>query len=247
MERPLQKYFNIQIGARASHLNNQDGFAIRLVLTNLLPRPMTLAKVKVKVTSVLTGQEIWFKAENVELQIGKNEIQITCNVTAPGAYIFEQALLEWHCLVFQQEFVETGKKQYLSLYPHGNALQVSADIASEGVSLVGLVLILVRLDRPKSVVVNVGTGWNDIIKGLVVIKSSMENVRFLMEKTACRISAYDIMSGEKEFNLNSTDSNAVEFERVSRQSNLWFSIPFTAGIDQTSLDVTSTYMLANFR
>ena len=243
----MQKYFSIQIGARASHLNTQDGFAIKLVLTNLLPRPITLANVKVKVTSVLTGQEIWFKAENIELQIGKNEIQTTCNVTAPGVYIFERALLEWHCLVFQQEFVEAGKKQYLSLYPHGNALRVSAEIASEGWSLVGLALILVRLDRPKSIVVNVGTGWNDIIKGQVVIRCSIENVKFLMEKTSCSLSAYDTGSEKREFSLSSRGSNAVEFEQVSRQSNLWFSIPFTAGIDQTSLDVPSTYMLANLR
>jgi hypothetical protein len=243
----LQKYFTIQIGAQASHLNNQDGFAIKLVLINHLPRAITLAKVQVKVTPVLVGQELWFKAENIELQIGKNEIQTTCNVTAPGVYIFERALLEWRCLVFQQEFVETGKKQYLSLYPHGNALRVNAEIASEGVSLVSLALILVRLDRPKSVVVNVGTGWNDIVKGRVVIRSSMENVKFLMEKTVCRLSTYDTMSEKTEFNLNSKASNALEFEQVSQRSNLWFSIPFTAGTDQTSLDVMSSYILANRR
>ena len=109
----------------------------------LFPRPITLGKVKVKVTSVLIGQEIWFTAENIELQIGKNEIQTTCNITAPGVYIFERAVLEWHSLVFQQEFVETGKKQHLSLYPHGNALRVRAEMASECISFVRLLLIMI--------------------------------------------------------------------------------------------------------
>ena len=108
-------------------------------------------------------------------------------------------------------------------------------------------MILVRLDRPKKIVLNVGTGWNDIVKGRVVIRSSMEDVKFLVEKTSCHLSPYDIRSEEKEFSLDSTDSDAVEFEQVSRQSNLWFSIPFTAGIDQTNLDVISTYMLTDLR
>lgn len=135
MERPLRDHFILQIAARATHLINEDGFAIRIILTNLLPRTITLAKVKIKVTSVLTGHELWFKANNVELKLGKNEIQTTSNITAPGVYIFERALLEWHSLVFQQEFVEMGKKQYLSLYPHGNALRVDAEIANESIDL----------------------------------------------------------------------------------------------------------------
>jgi hypothetical protein len=132
MERPLKDYFTIQIGARALHLNNQDGFAIKVFITNHLPRAISLSKVEVKVASVLTGQELSFKAPNIKLIPGKNEIETTCNITAPGVYIFEQVLLEWYSLVFQQEFVETGKKQYLNLYPHGNALRVTAEMASEG-------------------------------------------------------------------------------------------------------------------
>jgi hypothetical protein len=131
MERPLRNYFTLQIGARASHRNNEDGFIIRVLLTNLFPRSLIVNSVKVKVTSVHTGHEIWFKATNIELQTGKNEILTTCNITAPGTYIFERAVLEWHSLTFQQEFVETGRKQYLNLYPHGNALYTSAKLAEE--------------------------------------------------------------------------------------------------------------------
>src|SRR5277367_6977229 len=127
----MRDYFVLQIGARAAHRENQDGFTIKLILTNLLPRTITLNQVKVKVTSVLTGQELCFTAENVSLDQGKNEIQTTCNITAPGVYIFERAVLYWHSLVFQQEFVEMGRKQSLRLYPHGNALHVSADMAGE--------------------------------------------------------------------------------------------------------------------
>lgn len=134
LERPLQNYFNLQIGARALHRENQDGFVIGIFLTNLFPRTITLAAVKVKVTSVLTNHELWFEAENVELKQGKNDIQTTCNTTAPGAYIFERAVLEWHSLRFQQEFVEAGRKQYLNLHPHGNGLRVSAGMAPESMA-----------------------------------------------------------------------------------------------------------------
>ena len=104
---------------------------MRVVLTNLFARELTVDNVKVKVTSVLTGQEIWFEADHVQLHPGKNEVQTTCNTTAPGIYIFEKAILKWHSLVFQQEFVVAGKKQYLNLYPHGNALNVHAEMATE--------------------------------------------------------------------------------------------------------------------
>jgi len=132
-EGPLRDYFILEIGARASHRQNQDGFTINLYLTNLLPRTITLAKVTLKVTSVLTGQELYFTASNVPLSPGKNEIQTTCNITAPGVYVFERVSLYWHSLVFQQEFVEMGRKQSVSLYPHGNALHVSAEMAGESI------------------------------------------------------------------------------------------------------------------
>jgi len=132
-EGPLRDYFILQIGARAAHRENKDGFTIKLILTNLLPRTITLNQVKVKVTSVLTGQELLFTADNVALEHGKNEIQTTCNITAPGVYIFERAVLHWHSLVFQQDFLEMGRKQSLSLYPHGNALHVSVEMSRESI------------------------------------------------------------------------------------------------------------------
>lgn len=139
LNRPLRDFFIIQIGARASHLNSEDGFAVKIILTNLLPQTINPTALNLKVISVLTGQELVFKAQpNLELSPGKNEMQTTCNITAPGVYIFERVVLEWHSLVFQQEFVEMGKKQYLSLYPHGNALCVSAEIASESIPVFGV-------------------------------------------------------------------------------------------------------------
>ena len=136
-ECSLRDYFILQIGARAAHRENEDGFTINVILQNLFPRTITLDEVKVKVTSVLTHQELWFTAENVYLEQGKNEVQTTCNITAPGVYIFEKAVLRWHSLVFQQEFVEMGRKQSLSIYPHGNALHVSAEMAGESNTLKG--------------------------------------------------------------------------------------------------------------
>lgn len=39
-------------------------------------------------------------------------------------------------------------------------------------------LIIVYLDRSKKICVAVATGWNDIIRGEVIIKSETENVTF---------------------------------------------------------------------
>ena len=134
LERPLQNYFAIQIGAHAYHRDNQDGFSIKLFLTNLLPRSITLASIKVQVTSVQTGRDLAFKADNVTLNPGKNVVWTTCNITATGIYIFERVLLKWHSLVFKQDFVETGRKQHLNLYPHGDAMAIDADLARDGAS-----------------------------------------------------------------------------------------------------------------
>ena len=134
LEKPLQNYFVIQIGAHACHRDNQDGFSIKLFLTNLLPRSIALASIKVQVASVQTGRDLAFKADNVTLNPGKNEVRTTCNITATGVYIFERVLLQWHSLVFKQDFVETGRKQHLNLYPHGDAMTIDADLAREGAS-----------------------------------------------------------------------------------------------------------------
>lgn len=134
MERPLKDYFNLQIAARPSHNSSKDGFKIKLVITNLLPSTINLTRASLKVTSTTTGKDLEFQSSNVTLDKGKNVIWITCNTTAPGVYIFESAVLEWYGLSLKQEFVEMGRKQYLSLYPHGNALRVNVDMAPESIA-----------------------------------------------------------------------------------------------------------------
>ena len=88
------------------------------------------------VSSSVNGREIVFFATEVALKQGQNEIWTKCNVTAPGGYVFEKATLTWHSLNFAQEFVEGGKKQVLSLFPHGKALHVDAEMVDESTSLI---------------------------------------------------------------------------------------------------------------
>ena len=97
------------------------------------------------------------------------------------------------------------------------------------------------MDRPKRIVVNVETGWTDIVKGQILIKSSLENVKLLIEETSGRISCGDngVSDHGRDFSLDLTDSEIVLFGEVTRKSDLCFSIPFTAPVDQTSLDVPS--------
>jgi hypothetical protein len=135
IDRPLHDFFTLHISARAGHRDNKDGFRIKIILTNHLPRTITATKIKVKVTSISSGEEIWFTTSTVELKPGRNEIWTTCNITAPGVYIFERAVLEWFSLFFRQDFIDAGRKQSLSLYPHGNALRVNAEMAGESIAL----------------------------------------------------------------------------------------------------------------
>jgi hypothetical protein len=134
LERPLKDYFNLQIAARPSHNTSKDGFKIKLIITNLLPSTINLTRAYLKITSTTTGQDLEFQSSNITLEKGKNTVWITCNTTAPGVYIFESAILEWYGLSLKQEFVEMGRKQYLSLYPHGNALRVNVDMAPESIT-----------------------------------------------------------------------------------------------------------------
>ena len=113
--------------------NNQDGFAIRLILTNLLPRPITLAQSKSKsdISSHWSRNLVQQQTiSNYRLERMKFKQLVILRLRE---FIFLSRYF-WNgiLLCFEQEFVETGKKQYLSLYPHGNALRVSAEIASEG-------------------------------------------------------------------------------------------------------------------
>ena len=133
IDRPLRNYFILQIGARAEHHEKRDGFAINVHLTNLFPRTITDVTVKVKVTSSLLGHELWFVRDNVKLPPGKSEVWTYCDITSPGPYVFERAVVEWHSLVFGQDFIDASKKQSLNLYPHGNALRVSAEMERESI------------------------------------------------------------------------------------------------------------------
>ena len=48
-------------------------------------------------------------------------------------------------------------------------------------------LIIVFLDRPKRVVVSVATGWNNIERAEMMVKSSLETVKFLVGATLCNV------------------------------------------------------------
>jgi hypothetical protein len=48
---------------------------------------------------------------------------------------------------------------------------------------------VVFLDRPKRVVVSVETGWNDIEKAEMMVKSTFEVVKFLVGATVCNVSS----------------------------------------------------------
>ena len=133
-ERPLRDYFTLQIGARAAHHTGSDGFKIKIILTNHIRRSIPMTKIILKVSST-TGQELFFTASDPVIEPGKNEVDVTCNTTVPGVYIFEQVICQWKSLSFKQEFVEAGRKQQLILYPHGNALSVNVRMDRESMSL----------------------------------------------------------------------------------------------------------------
>lgn len=136
-----------------------------------------MTTINLKVSST-TGQELHFTASDVAIKSGKNEIHVTCNTTVPGVYIFEQVTCHWRTLSFKQEFVEAGKKQQLILYPHGNALSTELRMDRESIFCGVEEANLVYLDRPKRICVKVSTGWNDITKGEVMLKSEAEGVTF---------------------------------------------------------------------
>ena len=46
---------------------------------------------------------------------------------------------------------------------------------------------VVFLDRPKRVVVSVETGWNDVEKAELTVKSTFEMVKFLVGATVCNV------------------------------------------------------------
>jgi len=133
-ERPLPDYFILLIGSRAIFHTDRDGFKIKLLLTNHFPNSIPLTKIDLKV-SATTGQELYFTISDISLKPGENEIYLTCNTTVPGVYIFEQVILQWRTLSFKQEFVDAGRKQQLTLHPHGTALSVDVRMDRESISL----------------------------------------------------------------------------------------------------------------
>jgi hypothetical protein len=178
IELSLKDYFNVQISARAQHHEKKDGFKIKVVLTSHFPRSITLSRISLKVIST-SGREVYFTAASPELVPGRNEVWVNTSITAPGQYIFESISLEWERINWKQEFVEMGRKQGLSLFPHGMALGISAKLDD-----------VVYLDRMKKLVVCVGTGWNEITQGTVEVKST-PGVKFIFNDAVGRRSSGD--------------------------------------------------------
>src|SRR5579862_9644983 len=118
IELPSKNYFSAQVSARAFQHAAKDGFQVFLRLNSHLPRPITLSEISVKVIST-SGREIYFTSSILEISPRINDIWTHCNTTAPGQYIFESITLSWGKISWTEDFVEMGRKQGLSLYPHG--------------------------------------------------------------------------------------------------------------------------------
>ena len=123
-----------------------------------------------------------------------------------------------------------GRKQGLSLFPHGEALQVSARLDD-----------VVYLDRSKKVVVCVETGWNEVSGGTVVVKSE-SGVKFDLDKALGRTSSDEgmlylsVTNEDAELEI-STSKGIISLPSAGAHSSIQLVIPFVPGQDQTNLNV----------
>ncbi|KAL9099184.1 MAG: hypothetical protein Q9163_005282 [Psora crenata] len=222
-----------------SHYPDRDGFRIQLQVESKLYETFKASSVRVKIVSLDEKRsQLWLSSENVSLCPGLNKICIGSAAMVPGWYVIDHIMLEAENIVFVHESFSSSQ----SLHLPGERSPAILDGYAAGVSKRLLVWAAAQslgvdisdseeidLSGPRSIVVTVSTGWNNISHGTISLRPASAGLRLHTAEAKARI-------GEGDIAIASHASN-ISFNVLLPDTRLSITIPYTQESDLGEIQV----------
>ncbi|KAK5143460.1 hypothetical protein LTR04_001888, partial [Oleoguttula sp. CCFEE 6159] len=246
---PLSDYFgNINVEPYIRHYDGKDGFQLRLQFKHLLVDEITVQRAKVRLVSGLSGQsrEVWLEnAGPFRLIRGLMKFWLDSNVTTSGPFIVDRVVLEANKIRFIHDTSsstdpvsslalmqgvsippDTGiRRTKVFCYPRMEAFDAKAFPSR-----------LVHIHRTRSIEISLSSGWNDIEKAEVTLRSASAGLRL-------RTAEIKLIHG----NLGIVDASSpgvIHIGRMPSQCAATLQIPYVL---ENSLDNISVRLEVKYR
>ncbi|KAK5015312.1 hypothetical protein LTR60_002935, partial [Cryomyces antarcticus] len=246
---PLSDYFgDINVEPYIRHYDGKDGFQLRLQFKHLLVDEITVQRAKVRLVSGLSGQsrEVWLEnAGPFRLIRGLMKFWLDSNVTTSGPFVVDRVVLEANKIRFIHDTSsstdpvsslalmqgvsippDTGiRRTKVFCYPRMEAFDAKAFPSR-----------LVHIHRTRSIEISLSSGWNDIEKAEVTLRSASAGLRL-------RTAEIKLIHG----NLGIVDASSpgvIHIGRMPSQCAATLQIPYVL---ENSLDNISVRLEVKYR
>ncbi|KAI8943647.1 hypothetical protein NX059_001632 [Plenodomus lindquistii] len=186
----MGKYFgDISVEPYVRHYDDKDGFQLRLQFRHLLEDDIEIraAKVRLVSTAQTPGKELWLEmTDTTQLKNGLNRMWLGCNINTVGPYMIDKIVLEAKRIVFVQEpltkteattplgittsvsahSLKAAKKARILCFPRAEAFNARVYLSH-----------FIHIDKPRHVEIECSSGWNDITRAEVRLKSASAGLR----------------------------------------------------------------------
>ncbi|GAB7352948.1 hypothetical protein MBLNU459_g3523t3 [Dothideomycetes sp. NU459] len=222
-------FTDIRVDPEVLHYTDKDGFSLRLQFRNLFEDMVDLDRIKLRL--VLAGdpsREIWLESAGiVNLRSGVVKLNVSSNITTYGHYLIDKLVLEVKKLHFVHEFQPKPQMTPLGITNASNAERKSALAARE-----------IHIDQPRSIILEVDTGWNDIESLDLRLRSASAGLRLNTANAS-------ISSGQPT-TLDTSQAGTVRLKGVVPKTQFSIKVPYSLehSHDEVSVRLEAHYITA---
>ena len=262
---PMSKFFGqVSVDPYIRHYADKDGFQLQLRLQYLLPESMQAQQVRVRLVSCAEGQQhnIWLAADEAQtMEPGTVKVMVGSKVRKriiikaesssrfvqllfPGAYKVDKVEIIAENINFHHDSLPTSSASSLADTVHsvyGEKFQSSFVLVWSKVNALQAQMCLcksIHLEKPKSVEIKISTGWNNIIKGEILVRAASAGLR--LDTADALIVDGSISISEK------ARPGVVAFGQVPAASDMTIRIPYRLenNLNEINVKVEVSYSTA---
>lgn len=260
----MPKYFgDISVEPYVRHYDDKDGFQLRLQFRHHLEDEIEIRAAKIRLVSAVSNQakDIWLEETGaIQLKRGLNRMWIGCNVNTTGPYMVDRVVLEAKRIVFVHEpfqkaeattplgiitsvsahSLKAAKKARILCFPRSEAFQARIYLSH-----------FIHIDKPRHIEVECSTGWNEVARAEVRLKSASAGLRLRTANSS--VAAGEITIDESKptpgviavggMPANSTATLKVPYDMETILQDLTVKIDVDYFTDEGQFQYTSTFVI----
>ncbi len=230
------------------HYPDHDGFQMVLHLRSLLPEPFQADTVRIKIISAEKDRsgEHWLSTEGLqEVRRGRCNFLVGTKDMHPGLYRLASVNIHAQNIVFVHDRLAKTDVSFFSA-GRDSASLMKLDAKDERLVIWARTQHLdvqagpsefIDLRRPKSIKVEIFSGWNQIHSGRLSIKAASAGLRLDTAEAKAQISPDNNKTSPTSISTKKYQPGTVEFGSLSAGKVLTIQLPYSLENDQNEIAV----------